>query len=205
MTEAWKKPGVLPLVAEIRDIAADADRLFGQLSTDQLAWSPGPGRWSVAQCLEHLIRIDRAYWPVFARIEAGSYRSPLVCRLFLPGLWGALILKAVEPGTTMKARTSRPLDPASADVGGDVLRRFAAHEKELGAHMEAIDRAGGADAVIASPLLNAIGYRVLDALRILVAHQRRHLAQAQRVMAEASFPGGGQGDTGTGPSAAGAP
>ena len=46
------------LLADIHAIALDAEKLFGSLSAEQLNWKPAPDRWSVAQCLEHLINTN---------------------------------------------------------------------------------------------------------------------------------------------------
>ena len=40
-----------------------------------------------------------------------------------------------------------------------------------------------------SPFLGIVTYSVLDGWRLIVAHERRHVAQAKRVMGSAGFPG----------------
>jgi len=42
--------------------------------------------------------------------------------------------------------------------------------------------------VMTSPFVSFITYNLLDACRLIVAHERRHLAQAQRVMETPGFP-----------------
>ncbi len=41
-------------VRQFEDLKRDARQLTEGLSDAQLNWSPAPGRWSMAQCLEHL-------------------------------------------------------------------------------------------------------------------------------------------------------
>jgi hypothetical protein len=43
------------LAERVEAARAQARRVAGGLSKAQLDWQPGPGRWGVGQCLEHLI------------------------------------------------------------------------------------------------------------------------------------------------------
>ena len=184
-------PGTLkPYADEARAIGRDARAEFGALTPAQLAWKPVPGRWSVAQCLEHLIRIDSGYWPVFHRVAEGSYRPSVLRRLFFPRAMGRMILKAVQPTSPKAYRTSKSVDPAADDVAPGVVDRYEAHMGELARHIEAMDPLDPGPLVIPSPVLPLAGYSVEDALRILVAHERRHLLQARRVTEEPGFPAG---------------
>ena len=46
---------------EAEAITGDAKALFGHLTREQLNWKPAANSWSVAQCLDHLITINREY------------------------------------------------------------------------------------------------------------------------------------------------
>jgi hypothetical protein len=176
-------------VPEARAIAADARAQFGGLTPDQLNWKPGPDHWSVAQCLDHLVRIDAAYWPVFQQIEAGTYRTALARRIpGLAGLFGRFVLKAVEPQSAKAYRTAKHVQPAKGDIDVGILSRFERHQQELIDHMEKLDACDADDVVVPSPVFGLASYSVYDALRIIVAHERRHLAQARRVTETPGFP-----------------
>ena len=182
-------PGTLkPYADEARAIAREARAEFGSLTPEQVSWKPAPERWSVAQCLEHLIRIDSGYWPVFRRIAEGSYRAPLRVRLLFPKAMGRMILKAVQPTSPKAYRTSKSVDPAADDVAPRVVDRYEAHLAELVRHIEAMDPLDPGALVIPSPVFPLAGYSVEDALRIMVAHERRHLLQAKRVTEMPGFP-----------------
>ena len=58
-------------------IAADANTLFGHLNAQQINWKPRADQWSVAQCLEHLITINREYYPQFGQIIKGEKKTTL--------------------------------------------------------------------------------------------------------------------------------
>ena len=46
------------ITSEMQNVADDAKSTFGGLSSDQLNWKPGKKSWSVAQCLDHLIKTN---------------------------------------------------------------------------------------------------------------------------------------------------
>ena len=50
------------LLAEVDAVEADARMLVEQLSFEQANWQPNDGKgWSIAQCLDHLAKINRLY------------------------------------------------------------------------------------------------------------------------------------------------
>ena len=61
------------LKSEASAIAADAEHAFGPLNREPLNWKRQADQWSVAQCFEHLIKINAAYCPQLWRIEEGAY------------------------------------------------------------------------------------------------------------------------------------
>ena len=177
------------LIAGARAIAADAERTFGPLNGDQLNWKRRADEWSVAQCLEHLIKIDAAYFPQFRLIEQGAYTStwrdhaPWLARLF-----GSLILRAVQPASQRRFKSAKQVEPSAGTIDGDIVARFTAHQQEVIEHMTATGRRDLGTVVITSAVAPIAFYNALDAFRILVAHERRHLAQAERVIDADGFP-----------------
>jgi hypothetical protein len=177
------------LMAEARAISVEAERTFGFLTAEQLNWKRGDDQWSVAQCFEHLIKINTAYVPQWRQIEQGSYartwrdRVPVLARLF-----GWMILRAVQPDATRKFKAAPHVEPSKSAIAGDILARFTTHQQEVIEHMKLV---GSRDsrAVVTSPVAPLAFYSVLDAFKILVAHERRHMGQAERVMHADGFPG----------------
>src|SRR5262245_35278275 len=83
---------------EAEAISGDARTLFGDLNDQQLNWKPDTASWSVAQCLDHLVSINREYFPTFDRILKGEYRQALLHRVpVLPGIFGRLMVKTLSP------------------------------------------------------------------------------------------------------------
>lgn len=176
------------MASEVEANARNARAAFGDLTREQLNWKPAADRWSVAQCLEHLMVIESGYLPVFERIERGEFRESFVRRLMFPGWMGRMILKAVQPQAPKAFKTSKAAEPTSGDLGADIVDRFEAHNRTIAEHARSLGELDAGHLVIPSPVFPIGSYSVRDALRILVAHQRRHIQQAQRVMQTAGFP-----------------
>jgi DinB superfamily len=178
------------LVADAESIALEAQRTFGSLSPAQLNWKPGADAWSVAQCFDHLIRINSTYFPALRRIQEKGYTPGWRDRVpFLSRLIGSLVLKAVEPGAPRKFKAAAHVTPASSAIDGQIIERFVTHQQEVIRHMkQTAERGDLGGMIIVSPVASAAFYSVLDAFRIVVAHERRHMEQAGRVRRTVGFP-----------------
>jgi len=175
---------------EAEAIAADAKTLFGHLSPQQINWKPGADEWSVAQCLEHLIAANRSFHPQFDQIISSEKKTTLWERMpFLPGLFGKLLVKSQAPNSHQKFKAPNLAQPSSSAVDPQIVDRFIENHHETMAKLRAMERLNPAKIIITSPFVKLITYSALDAARLVVAHERRHFAQAQRLMETNGFPG----------------
>jgi hypothetical protein len=174
---------------EAEAIASDAQTLFGRLDVDQLNWKPSADAWSVAQCLDHLIAINRAYYPTFDRIMKGEYPRALLHRLpFVPALFGRVMIRELSPDYRKKYRAPPAARPAASLIDASVVERFLTQQRETLAKMRSLEHKRPETIIITSPFAPVLVYSLLDTFRLLVAHERRHFAQARRVMEMSEFP-----------------
>jgi hypothetical protein len=174
---------------EAEAIAGDARTLFGQLNERQLNWKPDADSWSVAQCLEHLIQINREYFPVFDRVIRGEYKKSLLHRApLLPGVFGRMMVRFLAPNSHQKLKAPDISRPSTSSIDSKIVDRFIAGQCEMLSRMRSLEKFDPAKIVITSPFLSVVVYSLLDTFRLIVAHERRHFAQAQRVMAVDGFP-----------------
>jgi hypothetical protein len=177
------------LTSEAGAIAADAERTFGALSAEQLNWKPQAGQWSVAQCFEHLIKINAAYFPQLRRIEEGAYAPSWRDHVpWLGRFFGSMILRAVQPASQRKFKAAKHVEPTTSTIGDDIVARFTAHQREVIQHMTLAGSHDLGAIVVTSAVAPVTFYSALDAFKILVTHERRHMAQAQRVTNADGFP-----------------
>lgn len=176
-------------LAEFDAIASDARTTFGHLNPAQLNWKPGAEQWSVAQCLEHLIAANREFYPAFDAIVRGKKKRSLLERLpVLPGLIGRVMVKSLSPNSTQKFKAPGSVVPAASAIDPEIVNHFAAHQREITGRFRELESFDLARTIITSPFAAVMTYSLLDACRICVAHERRHFAQAVRVMETPGFP-----------------
>jgi hypothetical protein len=176
-------------LVEAEAISRDVQTAFGQLNAEQLNWKANTGLWSVAQCLEHLIAANRGMFGPLDEIISGQKRATLWERMpVVPGLLGKLMVKSVSPNATQKLKAPASIQPASSAIDAQIVNRFIEHQRELIGRLTSLENFFVERIVMTSPFLKVMTYSVLDACRLIVAHERRHMAQAQRVMETPGFP-----------------
>ncbi len=159
-------------------------REFGDLNAEQLNWKPDPKTWSIAQNIDHLIRVNESYFPVFSALKEPRYRIPFLGRLALVvRFFGKMILASVKPDRKRRMRTLALWEPAQSSLPADIVQRFEAHQFALKQEIEAIQPWVQKGVVISSPANKNIVYELKTALDIITSHEERHLEQAREVLA----------------------
>jgi hypothetical protein len=177
------------LIAEAAALGTEMERRFGDLSLAQLSWKPNDKEWSIGYCLEHIIIVNTGYFAPISKILDGT-RSPTFWERLpmLPGLFGSLLIRTLEPGAKGFVPAPKVFLPSSSDIPVGIVARFAAQQRELLALMDRCRTLDVAQIVIASPAADFVTYSLLDAFRIIVVHLQHHLHQTSKILAVAEFP-----------------
>lgn len=184
-----------------RELVANGERaeeLASGLTPGQLRWRPEPERWSVGECLEHLVLTGEAYLEVLDEaIEEGRRRGKHAEGPYRRSLVGRLLAWTLEPPPRLKVPAPEIIRPRTgAPEVGDrpdpdaSLPRFLALRARLGRRLEAADGLDLGRIRLASPFFAFLRFDLGSAFRMVAAHERRHLWQAERVTAEEGFPAG---------------
>jgi hypothetical protein len=175
---------------ELQAIGAEADTVFGRLDAGQLNWKPEASRWSVAQCLEHLLTANGQMVEMADRALDAKRGRTLWQRLPVwPGLLGRMLIRTQSPDATRRFKAPGKAQPAASAIDAAVVGRFLDQQRDLVAKLDAVAGRDLSGVVMASPFLGVVTYSVLDGWRLIVAHERRHVQQARRVMGTPGFPG----------------
>lgn len=175
--------------AEYRAIYRDVEALLDGLSREQFNWQPGGGRrWSIAQNLDHLTQGNIEYAaPVeraIARAKPRADRAPGV-----PNFLAARFIAQMEPPVGMKLKAPPRIVPRSDLDPQDARAAFDASVDRI---KELLDRAWAVDLTrtrFANPFLKGLPlFNIASAFLILLAHTRRHVAQAAAVRSLPGFP-----------------
>jgi len=175
---------------ELEAIADESKAAFGHLDARQLNWKPEASRWSVAQCLEHLLTANRQM-AVMAEQAMDDTRPRTVWQRLpiWPGLLGRMLVRSQSPDATRRFKAPGKAQPAASGIDAGVVGRFVDQQRDLIARLDAVAARDLAGVVMVSPFAGVVAYSVLDGWRLIVAHERRHVQQAQRVTAMPGFPG----------------
>src|SRR5262245_11325658 len=178
------------IYTEIDVVARDAEAAFSRLTARQLNWKAAPDRWSVAQCFDHLIVINRVMLDGMARALEPTRHKSFIERV--PGLaWigGKFMIRALSPSSPRRLPVPAAAAPSTSDLGAHIISEFVGAQTAMRERLQALEHRDLARATMVSPFASVVAYSVLDACRIIVAHERRHFEQARRVMESPGFPG----------------
>jgi hypothetical protein len=173
---------------ELDAIRARAGALCSGLDAARFNWQPDGGRrWSIGQCLDHLTRTTRLYGE---RLEQAITPAPAANQeAAYPNLAGRWLIWAMEPPPMIRLPAVAALQPASTLDPDEVCRAFSASLDYLSV---VAARALGIDASrvrYANPLARDTRmFNVATGVLVMLAHDRRHLFQAERVRQHRDFP-----------------
>ena len=164
---------------------------FSNLSFQQINWKPLPDRWSIGQCLDHLIIADCSYFPALKKITSGNYQMT-AWQIWSPfsGLFGKILADQLQEkvkGRLIKA--PKVFTPSFSRLDAGILNRFQKHLDTLLEYIAALKNDDIDKIRITSPAAKFITYNLRHTVKILVPHLHRHINQAVRVKQEESFPG----------------
>lgn len=176
------------IVENLKRVAADAKKTFGDLSAEQINWKPRADAWSIGQCFDHLIKSNEAFEPEYQRLKSGA-RKQTFWESYSPltGFFGNFLLKALKNDKKKYKAPSKSIVPPS-EIEADIIERFAGHQEELAEKIRSLDGIDWQKTVVTSPFLKLMTYRLDTAFEIAVEHEKRHFRQAERVMQAEGFP-----------------
>jgi hypothetical protein len=178
------------VLAEGRLVAGETRRAFGQLSAEQVNWKPSEAEWSIGQCFDHLIISNRPYLTIVEEIRAGKRRQRAWEHVpLLPRFFGKLLITTLRPDSGRKVKARPAFYPSTSQIATGIITSFVEQQDRL-LHLMEATRGLHLDAItITSPVVRLITYSLMDAYRIIVAHEQNHFVQARRLMELPGFPG----------------
>ena len=158
------------------------ERNFKSLSEDQIQKKVNAATWSIAENIDHIVKVNSTYIPIFTAIENGTYSRPFMSRLpMVTKRFGAMIFNAVSRTRTKKMKTFPIWEPSQSYVQNPLSMMLENHQS-LGTLAVNISSAVQMGLVIASPASKVIVYTLDDALSIIIEHELRHLEQAKELL-----------------------
>jgi hypothetical protein len=169
-----------------------AEREIVPLRPEQLLWKPVPGKWSVAQCLEHLNRYGLHYLPAMqSRIDAALVGGSRPEPTFRSGWLGNFLIRTVQPMHTGSPRANRKYpspkayDPnRTGTTTAEALPTFLQQQRTTLELLERAQRVNLEAIRVPISITSLVQLRLGDCLRFVVVHNQRHVQQAQKLVAK---------------------
>jgi hypothetical protein len=179
----------MELAEKLEEVTNTVVAQFSALSHHQLNWKPEPSKWSIAQCLDHLITSNRAYFPVFDDILNERYQLSFLQRLNpFKKTFGPMMIKSLGPQPARKFKAPKIFEPSASELPAAIVQNFIGHQGEIKNYFHRLQRLAISDIVMASPVTGLITYTVSDALQIIAGHEQRHINQALTIFNHPNFP-----------------
>ncbi|HSP88694.1 MAG TPA: DinB family protein, partial [Ignavibacteriaceae bacterium] len=165
-----------------------ANKLAGKflnMSYNQINWRAADSHWSIGESLEHLIRTNAKYIPVYKKNLLPDKRNNNIN--FKQSFVGKLILKTVKPDYKKKFKTPASFNPIGSTIKETIVNDFINQTNEIAELAEKINPISMKEK-ITSPFSKLVKYNIGDSLLIIAYHNLRHLQQAERVKSNQHFP-----------------
>lgn len=172
-----------PLTETVEAHFVRATEVYQNLSGAQLNTPPANGGWSVAQCLEHLNSYGHFYLPAVRKVlqavkipvgsAGGTYRS---------GWLGTYFIHMMKPENPKKFKAFKGHIPAPKLDGAAVVAEFVEQQEQWLGLMAEITSAAQLNARVPISISPLIRLKLGDVLGFMVAHNARHIQQADRVL-----------------------
>lgn len=167
------------LRTELERAKLEAERLTSVLDDTQLWQKPSDGGWSIGACLAHLNLAGEPYAEkmraALAETKASGRRGKGPFRF---GFLGGRFVHSLSAQSKGKFKAPKAWHP---EPQRDVLERFTKLQDDLLGLVQASEGLELSRIRVTSPLSPLIRLSLFEALNLVVVHEQRHLAQAQRV------------------------
>jgi hypothetical protein len=158
------------------------------LSLNQLRWRPRSGRWSIGECLDHLNLALAYYLPkIDQALEEGRHHPPNRVDSVLFAESEEDYLWQVEPPVVLKASAPAALQPTEAVDPDRIVDQFMDFREKYGRIVESMSPLNLVNISINGSLHPPI-HSLRGLMALLVAHDRRHIWQAERLLDAQGLP-----------------
>lgn len=174
---------------QFQSIKIDAQDLLANLSEIQFKWRPGAKRWSIAECLDHLVvtggnSLSNMHVAINeARSKASFSQGP-----FRYGVLEKWFVRQMEPPARIRFKAPKAYMPSAEGPNAEIVKDFYGLQEEF---LQCIEEANGVElsrTKVNNPVSRWFRLSLGQELAFNAAHERRHLWQARLVKQEPDFP-----------------
>jgi len=156
------------------------------LPSEVLLRQPAPGKWSIAQVLEHLNSYNRYYLlEIEHALQQGRKKGIAASAAYTPGWFGNYFTKMMQPGAdnviAKKYKAPQDHTPVANLDPQQVIREFIEGENRLIDFLQQGAKSDLGKVKVPISISRMIRLKLGDTFRFLIAHQRRHFVQIRQI------------------------
>jgi hypothetical protein len=179
----------MDLIATLNDTTRQVITNFSSLSNEQLNWKADVSKWSIAQCLDHLIVSNSTYFSTFDKLINKTYHLPLAQKLNpFKKVFGPIMVKHLGPQAKQKLKNPKIFTPSTSTIPSSIVEEFSQHQQTLLNYFYQLDQLNKDKVVITSPVSSFVSYSLHHAMQIITVHEQRHFNQAMNVLSHPNYP-----------------
>jgi hypothetical protein len=180
-----KRDIVAELTAELNDATRRARQLVDRTDGRVFTVRPDPKRWSAAECISHLTLTGQAFVPIIqGAIVAAKKSGSKPKRRPRMDVIGGVLRWLMEPPIKRRVRTAPPFVPRAARPKAEAFAEFASLQSQLMYEALEASEIDFGSVMVVSAFNRRVHYNLYSAFRIIAAHERRHLWQAENAVDE---------------------
>ena len=177
-------PQLNEIKIQLDNASIKAVSIVSGVSLEQLNQRPQFNQWSIAECLVHLNLSNMAEIEVLNDAYQQARAQPAhVKNQFKMDLLGRFLKWMLEPPPMFlsKIKTTERFQPIDIEPLSEILPRFLVLQEQLKSSVDAVNGLPLDRIKVVSPFNTKVKYNLLSFFHILLAHERRHLWQAEKV------------------------
>ncbi|MEZ4969481.1 MAG: DinB family protein [Flavobacteriaceae bacterium] len=168
------------LLERTQENKSKAER-FKTLPLDTLNWKYAPNSWSILECLEHLNRYGDYYIPEIEKRITSSQHRPTP--IFKSGWLGNYFARTMLPREKLnKMKTFTAMDPIGSKLDMDTVKKFIDQQQAIANLLNKSKEVDLIKTKTGISISKWIKLRLGDTFRVVIYHNQRHMAQAQKVL-----------------------
>lgn len=166
------------------EIVVSARELTAGLTESQFNWRPSPERWSIQECLGHLIITGQSTLKAVERaMERARSNHQTAAGPFRYGPVDRFFVRSLDTGSKRKFRAPRRLHPVHGQPVTAILPTFLHIQSQFQHQIQAADGLDLARIKVDTLISRFYKMSLGMTFALVAAHERRHLQQAREVRA----------------------
>ncbi len=170
------------LVEGFNMLQSEAKNKFLNLDNEKLNFKISPEKWSIAECLDHVISLDKLYIPAIKSALEKNEKDEYNLNEFTNSFMGKFVLGMFKPEAKFKVKTPQKFQSSKSNYDSSIVDDFIDQKKEMIELIEEAKRYEVSRIKITSPTIKLLRMNAGEMFMFLYIHDKRHINQAANVL-----------------------